>query len=44
MDTYRVIRKFYAAANSISDTNSVQELSRLYLFEAFCLGYFNTWM
>ena len=33
-----MIRKFYAAANAISHTKSVQELSRLYLFEAFTLA------
>jgi len=38
MDTSWVIRKFYAAANAINcHTTSVQELSRLYLFEAFTL-------
>jgi len=38
MDTTWVIRKFYAAANAINcHTKSVQELSRLYLFEAFTL-------
>jgi len=38
MDTSWVIRKFYAVANSINcHTKSVQELSRLYLFEAFTL-------
>jgi len=38
MDTSWVIRKFYAAANAINcHTKSVQELSRLYLLEAFTL-------
>ena len=37
-DTSWVIRKFYAAANAIDFyTKNVQELSRLYLFEAFTL-------
>jgi len=38
MDTSWVIRKFYAAANAVNcHTKSVQELSRLYLLEAFTL-------
>ena len=38
MDTSWIIRKFYAAANAINcHTRSVQEMSRLYLFEAFTL-------
>ena len=38
MDTSWVIRKFYDVANAVNcHTKSVQELSRLYLLEAFTL-------
>ena len=38
MDTYWIIRKFYTAVKAIHcHTSSVQETSRLYLYEAFTL-------